>query len=139
MEVIDFSAFISFPTPSKMTSMAITVPNSERINFNQKAMLQIPSRIELCTSADGQTLVFREYPEAEKALPKNGSMKFPKLIEYLTAHGVRLPARYEITQAENGWIARRTDSCIPNISDKFKKPKISKQTAEKLIKEIHSL
>lgn len=139
MTTIDFADFTWFSPKPKGSQMAITVPNLTCLNFNAKAMIKMPVQIQIGISEDAKTIGICEKPGTGYKIPKSGTVKDKDLVDFLVSHGVRLPAKYELQPAANGWIANLMESRPPKVTGNSRKPRISKITADKLIKEIESV
>ncbi len=105
--------------PDPKNDLAITIPNRDTINFNQKLLPQLPEYIEIRVGERGSVLGVKENTEGYR-ISKSGSIKKQgkRVIERLLEHGVRLPARYSVTREGDYWLARLEEQEIPTLNTK---------------------
>lgn len=139
MSSIHFAEFTWF-SPTPKTTLSISIPNENSFNLNPKLMEQMPSYIEIGVSSDGRVLGIREKPDTGYKLPKSGSVKAKELICFLVSAGVRLPAKYIVTNEGDCWkaVLVKPSSPIPTVNTK-KPPRKKRMNLSGLVKEVEEL
>lgn len=89
--------------PKIKSKMAITIPNETNFNMNAALLAELPDRIGIGYIAEEKILAIRK-DDSGYVFPKSGTLKLPELIQILTSHGMRFPARFSITYENDMWI-----------------------------------
>ncbi|NCC67032.1 MAG: hypothetical protein EOM14_02390 [Clostridia bacterium] len=117
--------------PSPKSDLSINIPNSNRLNLNNKLVDKMPAYITLGISLDGTKIFIKEHGEDGFKVIKSGSIKAHEFISALTKCGVHLPARYIVTKTDGGWIATLTSPVLSRVNKTTAKPR--KQNLSPLI------
>lgn len=123
-------------TPSPKSNLAITIPNKEAINLNAKFLEKAPKTITIGVSPDDATLAIKEV-DIGFNVPKSGRVKAQELISYIQSLGVHLPAKYDVEEKVDFWIAKLDSTYLPKIKMKKAPRKVKKEESKSIIAELN--